>query len=333
MDPKEVISEEESQALQASDLAGGDGDNPPPAAEGQVRDLHADHWERIVSDRIPALESINERLVSMLKSTGREFFRRTVEVSTSRGRSHRWGSYCRQLHVPTSINVMKFQPMGVTGAICLDADFVFSLTDIFFGGDGTGARAEDQISFTPIEAQLAKRFVERVALDIRESWSPFLDVDVSITSTETNPMFAKVATGSEMFNVTGIEFIVGGRELHMQLLLPTSLVETIRNIQDSGRAGDTGPESSRWASQLRQDVKDTRVALRAVLAETRISLRDLTQAKPGDVIPTEIPERIRIFAGEEPILEGTFGVCNNQNAVRISRAIPRPAKSAGDSNG
>ena len=325
MDPKDVLSEEESQALQEQDPGGDEGENSAPARDGEIRDLHADHWERIVSDRIPALESVNERMVSMMKETAREFFRHRVEVGTTRGRSQRWGSYCRRLAVPTSLNVIQIQPADMTGAICLDADFVFKLTDMFFGGTGTASRPDEQMGFTPMEIQLVRRFVERIARDIQEAWVPFQDMQIKVTSTETNPLFARVATGSEMFTVTGVEFRIGDVEMGFQFLLPTCLVESVRNVQESGQAAGSDNESQRWLNRLKEDVKEASVSLRAVLAETEISLRELTSAKPGDVIATEIPANVTIFAGDEPVLEGTFGVFKNHNAVRVNRAIDRNA--------
>ena len=97
MESNDILSEEESQALRQADIDGSAGDDNAPAPEGQVKDLHPDHWERIVADRVPALESISERMVSLLKTTGREFFRRSVEVSAEPSRTHRWGAFARRL--------------------------------------------------------------------------------------------------------------------------------------------------------------------------------------------------------------------------------------------
>ena len=59
MNTREILSDEESQALNER---GHSADPQARAPEGQVVDLHADHWERIASDKVPALESISERM-------------------------------------------------------------------------------------------------------------------------------------------------------------------------------------------------------------------------------------------------------------------------------
>ena len=61
-------------------------------------------------------------------------------------------------------------------------------------------------------------------------------------------------------------------------------------------ANGTG-KAGGWRKQIREDVKDAEVSLRAVLAETEVSLRDLTTAKPGDVIPIEEPGLVTLDGG------------------------------------
>lgn len=323
MEENEIISTEESQALREADVEVAAETGALPLREGEVRDLHPDHWERIVADEVPALESISERMVSLLKTTGREYFRRSVEVTAIASRTHRWGAYARQLPVPTSLNVLMIQPLGLRGVICLDPEFVFALVDVFFGGNGNGTRPVESVDFTPMETRLVRKFVQRVAADMREAWRPFIDLEFQLHTTETNPIFASVAAGADAVSVAGFKFEMGDKEFHLQSVLPARLVEPIRYLRDAGQADGSHGEQKKWRSRLREDVQDASVSLRAVLAETSISLRDLTNAQPGDVIPLELPTTMRVLAGDQPVMEGAFGVSKGQNAVRVSRLLDR----------
>jgi flagellar motor switch protein FliM len=321
MDPKDLISDEESQALRNTSPPG---DSSPGSLqpEGQVQELHADHWERILADRVPALESIAERMVSLLKATGRKFFRRNVEIATEPARSIRWGTYARRLPVPTSLSVLELKPLKLKGVISLSADFVFVLVDLFFGGDGRGERAADQVDLTPMEHRLTRKFIDAVAVDLKEAWRPFIDIDFSLVQSETNPIFASVAAASDIVSITRFAFLLDDREHFFEVILPATLVEPIRFLRDAGAASAQGGAQS-WRSRLREDVQEARVSLRAVLSESPISLRDLVNAKPGDVITTELPASITLLAGDQPLLEGTFGSFQGRNAVRINKPVNR----------
>ncbi|MFQ5633827.1 MAG: flagellar motor switch protein FliM [Gammaproteobacteria bacterium] len=318
MDHKEVLTEEETQALRESDLTDDTGDQGQ-MLKGEVRDLHPDHWERIVADQVPALESISERMVSLLKTTGREFFQESVDITVMPGMAYRWGDYARQLPVPTGLNIIRIQPNDLKGVICMSSEFIFALVDVFFGGNGQGERSLEVGDFTPMEQRLVRRFVDRVCADLREAWNPFIDLEFQLEGMATNPIFASVAGGSDAVSVSGFEFQIREQSYELQTVFPARLVEPLRFLQDAGQAEESAAESVKWRKHLKSDVRDARIELRAILTETQINLRDIMTARQGDVISMDQPSRVTIFAGDEPVAEGTFGVCNGNNAVQVHR--------------
>jgi flagellar motor switch protein FliM len=293
------------------------------APAGAIQDLHADHWERILADRAPALESITERMCSLLKATGRKFFRSSVDVVAHPFQSVRWGAWARALQAPTSLNVLDIRPNAQKGLISLDADFVFALVEVFFGGDGKGERYGDMVEFTPMEQRLTRKFVEALIGDLKQAWKPFLELDFALAKSETNPIFAAVATSSETVAVARFAFVAGEHEHAFDIVLPAALVEPLRGLQGSAQSEGSASLSQKWRSRLREDVQEARVSMRAVLRGTEINLRDIALAQPGDVIATELPAHVVLYAGDQPLMEGTFGSFQGRNAVRISKPVNR----------
>ncbi len=325
MDPKDIISDEESQALREGAPLPGDPAAAGLVPTGQIQDLHADHWERILADRAPALELIAERMCSLLKMTGRRLFRTPLEITAYPLRSVRWGTYARQLPAPVSLNVLDIRQGNLKGLVVLDAQFVFNLVDIFLGGDGKGSRPEEMIEFTPMEQRLTRKFIETIAADLKQAWKPFLDLDFVLGKSETNPVFAGVASSAEAISIARFGFVMGENEMAFEVVMPASLVEPLRNLQGTGQAEGASGNAQRWRNRLREDVQEARVAMRAVITGAQISLRDIAMAKPGDVIPTELPANVVLYAGDQPLLEGTLGVFQGRNAVRISKPMNRNA--------
>jgi flagellar motor switch protein FliM len=320
MDPQDIISEEESQALRAEDCAPG---GPQPA--GRVQDLHADHWERILADRAPALDSIADRMVSLLKVTARKYFRASPDVVAHPLRSIRWGAYARALPAPVSLSVIDIKPAGLKGVVAINPDFIFTLVDVFFGGDGRGTRPEEMIEFTAIEQRLARKFVETVLNDLRQAWKPFLELDLALAKTESSPIFAGVASSSEPVSVARFGFLFGEHEHAFDIVLPAAVVESLRALGDPARRQNPANDAEKWRNRLRHDVESARVSMRAILTASEISLRDIAMARPGDVIYTDLPGSVVLVAGDKPLLEGTLGVSQGRNAVRISKPVNREA--------
>ena len=132
-----------------------------------------------------------------------------------------------------------------------------------------------------------------------------------------------VAAGSDPVCVTGFDLTLSGRDFRFEIVLPESVVEPIRHLRDAGQPDQAEADSRRWSSRLKADVQDAHVSLRAVLARTEISLRDLTLAKPGDIIPTDLLPAVLLYAGDTPLVEGTFGSFQGRNAVRVTKPANR----------
>jgi len=225
--------------------------------------------------------------------------------------------------VPISLNVIRIKSLDLKGVICLDADFVFTLVDIFFGGNGSGTRSVEHLEFTPMENRLVQKFVVSVIEDMKQAWRPFMDLDIELGPAETNPIFASVAAGADPVSVSGFKFMQGDKELGMEIVLPATIVEPIRFLRDSAGLEGTNAESEKWKNRLRADMQDADMVLRATLTEMPINLRELVMAKPGDVIPTDAPSSVTIYAGRRALMKGTFGVSKGQNAVRIDEPVSR----------
>ena len=320
MNTREIISDDEAQALREG---AGNVDPQGPAPEGHVLDLHADHWERIAADRAPALDAISERLGGLLKMTARRFFRRPVDVTPRGWREERWGACARRLPVPTSLNVLELPQQKLKGMIILDADFVFILTDIFFGGDGKSTRAEGTPDFTPMETRLVRKFVTAITQDMKEAWKPYMAVDIQLGNTEISPVFAAIASNSEPVCITGFDLMLGSHELKFELVLPQAFMAPLRRLRNPGQPNQGEADSQRWQARLKTDVQDATVSLRAVLNGTQVILRAISQARPGDIIAIDAPGTVTLYAGENALIEGTLGVCQGRNAVRVTKPANR----------
>ncbi|MCC5793133.1 MAG: FliM/FliN family flagellar motor switch protein [Chromatiales bacterium] len=321
MTDEPILSEEENAALRGDSEAGSPGE---PSVRGQVRHLLPDDWERIEREQAPALESVAERMASLFSTTLRRFFRRSADVSAGAPASARWGRHLRQLPVPTCLHLVEINPLQLRGAFCLDGQFVFSLVDAFFGGRGEARRPAVSGEFTQMEQRLVKRFVEALLKDLQEAWKPFIELEFRAGGLELNPLFAGIAGSSDTVSLWNFNVQLDEQALLFTLVLPVALVDPIRSLGESGR-GAQG-ENQQWRMRLKHDVKSARVHLRAELARSEITLRELSTARPGDVIPIEAPGKVVLYAGSRPLMEGSFGVHQGRNAVRITQPAPRNYK-------
>jgi flagellar motor switch protein FliM len=62
-----------------------------------------------------------------------------------------------------------------------------------------------------------------------------------------------------------------------------------------------------------------------VFVEAEITMRELLQMKPGDVLPIEMPKTAILRAGPRPLLRGKFGRSRGYNAVSVLEAVKSAA--------
>ena len=100
-------------------------------------------------------------------------------------------------------------------------------------------------------------------------------------------------------------------------LLPDALLAPIREAlaSDGGKAPTRKQEA--WAPAFSAALQDADVEIRAVLAQTEISLRELVNLAPGDIIPIDPPQDVTLLAGEVRLHRGRFGISQGRNALKI----------------
>ena len=102
------------------------------------------------------------------------------------------------------------------------------------------------------------------------------------------------------------------------------MVEPIRELLDAGVQSDKMETDVRWSSALRDEIMDVPVNFRVNLLERDISLRDLMELIPGDVIPIDMPEHATMFVEELPTYRVKMGRSGEKLAVQVSEKIQRP---------
>jgi flagellar motor switch protein FliM len=317
----DVLSQAEVDAL-LHGVDSGSVDTKPAPAPGEARPYDFTTEARIVRGRLPALEQVNERFVRQLRTSLASLLRRGPEVSINPVKVQRFQEYVHTLHAPTSLDLVKFQPLRGTALVVVDPKLVFAVVDAFFGGSGRSARIDGR-DFTPTETRIVHRLVRQVLDDLRQAWSPVLAIVPEWVGRESNPSLLAVATPADIFVLTcfHIELEGGGGDLHVAM--PYAMLEPLRDRLDGGVTGDDAPQDERWSQTLRDEVEDAEVPLTSVLGRASISLGQLLDLKAGDVLPCDFDGRVTLFADGIPLFRGSCGRSRGQHAVKVDERVGR----------
>lgn len=312
---QDLLTQEEIDALlhgvDEGMLETGGNDEP-----GVVRSYDLTSQDRIVRGRMPTLEMINERFARYTRISLFNLLRRTADVSSGGIQITKFGEYLHTLYVPTSLNLVKFRPLRGTALVVLDAKLVFKLVDNYFGGDGRHAKIEGR-EFTPTELRVVQMVMQQIFADLGEAWRNVYKLEFEHLRSEVNPSMANIVSPSEVVVVSSfhVELDGGGGDIH--ITHPYSMIEPIRELLDAGMQSDIDEHDERWGKALRKQIMNATVEFTGNLFERDITLRDVVDLQPGDIIPVDMPESIILKANGVPMFDSSIGTSNGNLALRI----------------
>ena len=321
MSSEKILDQAEIDALIHGVDSGAVSTDAPPGPD-EVRNYDFNNQMRIVRGRMPTLEMINERFARLFRVSLYNLLRRSPEISVAPVAIKKFSEYVHTLHVPTNLNLVKINPFRGTALIMLDPKFVFAVVDSFFGGTGRHAKIEGR-DFTATEQRIIHMLLRNVFSDLHEAWVHVANIDVEYIQSEINPHFANIVSPSEIVVITSFHIDLDGVGGELHVTMPYAMIEPLREVLDSGMASDRVDKDERWAHTLREEIEDAEVELSTLLGRTNITLAELLNLKPGDILNCDFTGKVLVLAEDVPMFRGSFGLSRGQQAIKFEEKVRR----------
>jgi flagellar motor switch protein FliM len=325
---QEILNQEEVNAL-LNAVDSGDVSTEAQAINSEVRPYDFLSDQGAVRMRMPAFDLINERLARSLRVSLYNLLRRPLEIAVLPVRSAKFAEYAQSLALPSNLNLIRINPLRGNALFVLDPKLVFSVVDNFFGGNGRQQTNEGR-EFAPTEMRVIQMVLRAAFNDMREAWAPVAAIDIELVKSEVNPSFAQIAQAAEPVVICGFQLALegGGGDLH--IVLPLSMLEPLKDVLEAGTGGNSGVQDDRWLASLKEDIQDAEIELSTMLGNASVTLNQLVNLKPGDVIPCDFSGKATVLAEGVPLFRGSYGVSRGQQSVKFEQRVRRPRTNAVD---
>jgi flagellar motor switch protein FliM len=312
--PRAAISGAEVEAL----LAKSSSPSEPAPGVPQPYDLVA--RDRIVRGRMPVLDRLNERWVTDFERKLADLIRQPLEVTLQEVQLAPYGNWLAALPVPTSFNLYTVKPWPRNALVAVDGKLLFALVNSYYGGTRVAPSATRE-TLTPTEQRLNRIVIEMLVELFRRALSPVATLEFQHVQSDVDANYLNMATPSETVVVTRVEVTLKEQGGSICLLLPLSSFEPVRDKLAEGLKTVSPETRQRWRQGLRAQLEHTEIDLSSVFLETEVSMRELLQMKPGDILPIEMPKTAMLRSGPRPLLRGKFGLSRGYNAVSVLEAM------------
>jgi flagellar motor switch protein FliM len=326
----DVLDQNEVDALLAAVEGGQIAEQPANVARKALRpqkEAHAYDFkrpERVSKDQMRSLESLHESFSRNMGASLSSFLRTIVEVRVATVEQLTYSEFIHSLPNPTNFNLLKCEPLE--GQMCLEISplIIYPIIDRLLGGS-SNEMFIPQRPLTVIELRLIKKITDRALAELTEVWSTLVKVQFSLGEVESNPHLVQIVAPNEVVVVIGFELRMGARAGTMSLCIPFNVIEPVMSrLATQGWVAYRRRKSAEDQSQqIIRRLDSAKVELRAYLAETAITVRELLSLQPGDIIQTAKPanDEVLIRIEGKNKFAARVGKHKDGRAFKITRTI------------
>jgi flagellar motor switch protein FliM len=181
---------------------------------------------------------------------------------------------------------------------------------------------------TEIEVSLLKSFLKKFLKLMKDSWENIIELNPKLIDIETNSQFAQIASPTESIALITLNIKINNSEGMMNICLPHKVIEPILpNLSSKMWFSDVSKKSttSEEKDMLRKQLSKSDLSVRAIIGSTDISVEELLNVRPGDVLVLnrKISEPIDIFVDEQLKFKGIPGKNNNKVAIKVQSSLKK----------
>jgi len=278
-----------------------------------------------VGINLSAIDMINERFVRLFRLGLLEVLRTSPRINPARSQLIKFRDYMKLLRAPLSVNVVRMNPLRGFSMVVIEPTVVFSALDNFFGGFGRGVgQLPPGRLFTPTESRIIKMMLDVLFRSLQDAWSPLMETDFEVASSEINPQFAQIADENDLVILNRFEVESGSDSKGLvDIVHPYGSLKPIRDLLRSRvQTGDGNEESERlWRQELFSAVGDSTLEIKVLLGKVQTTLKRFTDLRQGDVLYLRKPDNVRVLINDIPAYEAQVGRAGPSKAIRVERTI------------
>lgn len=272
---------------------------------------------------IPALDRMGERAARLLKIRIEPISRLKPRVKAEPVIVRRFDNWAAEQPGFASLGVYRLRPLKGGLLVAIAPDLVSRLVDAFYGGPGIHSERVVK-EFTPTEERLLTRLSEALIETLTEVWSEVMPAKAQLISRETSTAHAGFVAPDQPVAIARFTIGFGGnRASAIDIVYPVVALRAIEPQLSAKIHDDSGMSSAEWRERMSEALGNVRIKARSVLARPTLSVSELLELQPGDVIPVSLPELVPLLVSGRQIAFGKIGEQDGRAALRIEKVEGR----------
>ena len=277
---------------------------------------------RVSKEQLRSIRAMHDKMARNLASAISSLMRSIVEIQLHSVDQMTYGEFLMSLPSPTSFNVFSFKPLDGKGVIELNPSIVFPMIDRLLGGPGISFDTNRE--FTDIELNLLEQVLRVITQNMKEVWSPIMEVYPVIEAKESSPNVVQIVAQNEIVIMVVMEIIIGQTSGMMNICYPVISIESLlpKLASRDLMLSETSSRKSR-NKELRALLRGAKIELEAVLGYARLNMKEVLDLQEGDIIklnrPADDTVVLKVDGREKFIAD--FGVRRYRRCIKITEKL------------
>jgi flagellar motor switch protein FliM len=279
--------------------------------------------DRIIRGRMPTLDIIHDRFIRLFRVTLSNQLRKMANLSVNSTGPLKFSEFMNSLPLPSCLNILRLDPLRGAAVIVIESKLLYALVDSFFGGNDVPYTKIEGKDFTQIEIKIARRVVLSAIDDLEKAWEPVYPLKIGYSRTEINPQFVAVVPPSDVVIATTFDVELEKVSGTIKIVVPYATLEPIKSKLSVGFQSEQLEVDYIWIHRIKEQIMKTNANLNVKLGDADITISDLLNLAPGDIIQlgTDATQPLELLVENIPKFRCIPGVLKGQRAVKIVESL------------
>lgn len=281
--------------------------------------------DRIPKDQLRAIHLLHENFARNLASSLSAYLRAYVIVNLVAVEQLSFAEFSHCLPSPTCLVSLAMRPYEGNAVLEINPSVVFPILEMLLGGTGrSGAKVNREI--TEIEQTILDGVYRIILHDLKQAWAPVTNIDFSIEARETEPQLLQIMAPNEAVLAIGLEVRMAENTGMINIGMPSIIVKMLRQKFDQQWSVRRAESTTEEQARILRMIKPALVRLEARLQGPVVTVKELLELKPGDVLFLDYPlERpVSVVVNGVQKFRGFLGTTGRKRAFAIQEFCRKP---------
>ncbi len=276
-------------------------------------------------DRMPLLHAIFDRMLTQCSESLRALCSTPAIFTVVSTQTERMGDILANFEGRVVVAIFQAGAWESRIILGFDHNFLFSMAEALFGGDGSEPAVEEDRHPSNIEMRVGQAIFDRIAKAMQASFSSVVETTLKFETLETRMDFAVIVPRGTFAIITTVNLQILDRTGEMYVVLPQPALNAIRQSLAHDPTKDIAMRDPRWVRQMQNEITRSEVKVQGMIEERQFTLGDIANLKVGQVLQLQATakSRVKLECNSQALFWCQLGQADGHYTLRVDEIVDK----------